>query len=725
MERVLDSQVNLRAAAGPAWTTSGSSLLFAGILFAGMATVTPRAHATSLDTLIATNGTVTQGNLVFSSFTANILGGALTAANVDVAPIVTAGGASGLRFTGVPAGSFSQSTTGGGGGAREIIVDVGFTVTVNGTSFRIHGVQQALDPAAAAHNNGKLNSQTTIPPSGTPVASLFSCIEGAGVPTGQTCASPVNSTILNTDASSLIVDRQIQIIVGQKGGATIGDASTGFFDVTFTQAASPNGGPAPTELVPVVVKLGGVGYSTELAFANTSTDALDLRLTFTSALGAPGAPPAATVPLHLAAGEQFAVADVIPWLHGAGVPTSPEDVGTLRIEGAAPGQTAAVRVQARTTSPSGIGHAGVGYGALASSDFATATAWVYGLRQSVSDRSNLAVVNASAQGAATFRVTLFSGDPADPRQVVLSPDLTLGAGEWTQLNRVLSLAGMADGWAKVEIVSGGAPFVAYGVVNDAVTNDGSYLGMSTRPPADAVLVVPAVVETSTFATELTLANPGGTPTVATVSFHDSLSGAGSTAAMDIPLAAHEQRSIPDFVDFLRSRAAGIPARGGSLAGAATVTFAAAGVPAAGWAGARVTAPSPDGGRFGVAFPGLPVSGAALSEAFITGLRQDAQTRSNLGLVNVGDLGGTITVRYDVYDGRSAKKVGGSAPVTIPPGGWVQVNSVLAEFGVSNGWIQVVKVSGNDGFIAYGVVNDGGSGGPGTNDGSYVAMSGAR
>lgn len=207
----------------------------------------PAAHAVGLDTLIAGNGTVTQGNLVFSNFSGSTLGGALTTASVDVTGIVTASGANGLRFTGVPNGAFSQSSTGaGGGGAREIIVDVGFTVTVNDVSFRIHGVQQAFDPAAIAHNNAILNDITNIPPAGTPIASLFGCVAGTGLPSGQTCTTPVDSAILNSDASTLIVDRQIQVIVGQKGGATVGDASTGFFDVSFSESTCSSPPTAPT-----------------------------------------------------------------------------------------------------------------------------------------------------------------------------------------------------------------------------------------------------------------------------------------------------------------------------------------------------------------------------------------------------------------------------------------------------------------------------------------------
>jgi hypothetical protein len=110
---------------------------------------------------------------------------------------------------------------------------------------------------------------------------------------------------------------------------------------------------------------------------------------------------------------------------------------------------------------------------------------------------------------------------------------------------------------------------------------------------------------------------------------------------------------------------------------------------------------------------------------VTGLRQDGGTRSNLALVNAGDVGRPVTLSYEVYDGTTMQKAGQSAAFTLPPRGWKQINSVLADFGVSNGYVRVLKVSGDDRFVAYGVVNDGGSVTPGTNDGSIVTMAGAR
>ena len=54
-------------------------------------------------------------------------------------------------------------------------------------------------------------------------------------------------------------------------------------------------------------------------------------------------------------------------------------------------------------------------------------------------------------------------------------------------------------------------------------------------------------------------------------------------------------------------------------------------------------------------------------------------------------------------------------------GWSQHDSVLASFGISNGYARVTKSSGSGRFAAYGVVNDGANSSLGTSDGSYIAM----
>ncbi len=482
------------------------------------------------------------------------------------------------------------------------------------------------------------------------------------------------------------------------------------------------------EVVPVVLKLTGITtFSSELTLANTGSTAVDLTLTYTSepSIAAGIVPSGGSVVQRVEAGQQLVIGDVIAFLKGRGVPVAAEDVGTLRVAYTSTSASPTVFAQTRTTSPSGIGRAGVGYGAPSTASLGASKVAVYGLRQNLSDRSNMAVLNAGQSGPATFRLTMRSGDPGDARSVTLAPDVTLQPGEWHQIDRVLDQAGMTNGYATVERVSGTAPFVAYGVINDNGTNDGSFLEMSRTVLSAEPLIVPAIVETPVFETELTLSNPGGTDLVATLSYVESLPARVSTTPVTVPLLAGEQRIIPRVVDFLRTQSAGIGAAGVTHAGSLKVTFAAAGgVPAGGWAGARVTSAAAGAGRYGVSYAGVPPSAAAISEAFVTGLRQDGGTRSNLALVNVGDVGRPVTLSYEVYDGVTMRLAGQFA-ITLLPGEWHQFNSVLADFGVSNGYVRVLKVSGDDHFIAYGVVNDGGPVSPGTNDGSVVTMAGAR
>ena len=59
--------------------------------------------------------------------------------------------------------------------------------------------------------------------------------------------------------------------------------------------------------------------------------------------------------------------------------------------------------------------------------------------------------------------------------------VTLQPGERRQLNQVLALAGASgSGWAELRRTSGAGRFVAYGVVNDNATGDGTVFRM-VRP----------------------------------------------------------------------------------------------------------------------------------------------------------------------------------------------------------------------------------------------------
>ena len=111
------------------------------------------------------------------------------------------------------------------------------------------------------------------------------------------------------------------------------------------------------------------------------------------------------------------------------------------------------------------------------------------------------------------------------------------------------------------------------------------------------------------------------------------------------------------------------------------------------------------------------------EAWVFGLQQNATNRSNLAVVNIGNGSDSVTYRLDVYDGDTGRLAGSSPIQSLAPGGWFQVSSVLATYGVSNGYVRVVRLSGSSLIQAYGVVNDGATSTSGaTNDGSFVAFS---
>ena len=124
----------------------------------------------------------------------------------------------------------------------------------------------------------------------------------------------------------------------------------------------------------------------------------------------------------------------------------------------------------------GSGRAGLAYPGLNPDGLLTGPAFITGLRQNRQDRSNLAVQNAgvSSEERITLRATVYSGDPEAPGSLVL-PDLSLPPGGFHQYDRILNEAGFDNGYVKVERIEGTAPYYAYGVINDNVNSDGSFV----------------------------------------------------------------------------------------------------------------------------------------------------------------------------------------------------------------------------------------------------------
>ena len=58
---------------------------------------------------------------------------------------------------------------------------------------------------------------------------------------------------------------------------------------------------------------------------------------------------------------------------------------------------------------------------------------------------------------------------------------------------------------------------------------------------------------------------------------------------------------------------------------------------------------------------------------------------------------------------------------VAPGAWYQINSILGNYApdTTQGYVRIRRISGNNPFLAYGVVNDGGAPGQRSSDGAYL------
>ena len=178
------------------------------------------------------------------------------------------------------------------------------------------------------------------------------------------------------------------------------------------------------------------------------------------------------------------VPDAGEWLVANGVPIHPNDfAGTLtfssdRPEGAADLLVTAV-VQARGAGASG--DYGVSVPVVNEARWAGERAVVPGLREDAGFRSNLAVANPEPDGGpdVTLEVTLHQA--FDGSVIGVLPSVTLPPGRRFQWDRPLEEIGYGgDAWAEVRRVGDSGRFVAYGVVNDNVTSDGTLLPMAGR-----------------------------------------------------------------------------------------------------------------------------------------------------------------------------------------------------------------------------------------------------
>ena len=516
-----------------------------------------------------------------------------------------------------------------------------------------------------------------------------------------------------------------------------GDSSPLGDAINTLNVSIPLGTDTLTSFVPVVLDLRGKRdshFTSELALTNRGPEAAMLNFTYTAEAGGGSG----TATDMLGPHQQMIASNAIDYLRGLEVPI-PETgsrIGTLKVDVSGSSDVSAV---VRTTTPTAVpeGSAGLAYlGIPENQGFHDEAVYLCGLRDNPLDRSNVALQNMGSEGSITLRTTVFSGNPADPTGEMLE-DMTLGPGEFHQFNAVLQTAGKADpmfgGYVRVERVEGMAPFYAYGVINDNANSDGSFVFPVSAASLEGALVqtLPAVVEVNQFSTELTLTNFSGQPkSVRFSATHDRIETEDNTAGFGpVPMLPGQQLIIPHVLAYARqSLGLNVPrglvapliasADGGDLSGVVI--------------GARVVAPAdaedPSQGQYGVFYTAVPQGQGFTGSAWVDGLQQNEENRSNLALINTGEMDGSDSVfELDIYDGETAMKVktvtarDSARDTTVPAKGFHQINGILGKYapGTTQGYVRIRKVSGANPFLAYGVVNDGGAPGQRTGDGAYI------
>ena len=128
------------------------------------------------------------------------------------------------------------------------------------------------------------------------------------------------------------------------------------------------------------------------------------------------------------------------------------------------------------------------------------------------------------------------------------------------------------------------------------------------------------------------------------------------------------------MQFLEQGRTRIEATNTSYAGPLFVTAQAIDLPGV-FAGATKSTRG-TGGQYGVFYPGTPLGSGSTNSAWLHGLRQDSENRTNLAIVNTGEIDATDSrFEIEIFDGATGQQTGTRAIVLVPAKSWRQIGNI--------------------------------------------------
>jgi hypothetical protein len=322
------------------------------------------------------------------------------------------------------------------------------------------------------------------------------------------------------------------------------------------------------------------------------------------------------------------------------------------------------------------------------------------LSENETARTNIGIHN-QWRRAARVEIELYDGDGS----LVIRRTREIPAQQTVQLNRpFFKLGGRDDvesGYAVISVHSGQDIYV-YGSVIDNATGDPTAIPMKIGSGASLQWIAAAAhgsgAHGSVWRTDVCLLNRSGGTASADLIFHRDN---GETGRFATTLFDGQQIVLGDVVAELGMAGSGaieIEAERPLMASSRTYN---AGVD----------------GTFGLFLDGVSARGTADSgdSVWLPQLRQNKAFRTNIGLVNSGDI--EARVRIYLFDASGNELV--SRLRTLEPGAWIQLQEPFSRIAgrtdIDAGYARI-EVDAGDGVIAYASVIDNT-----TNDGTAISM----